>query len=130
MSRLKVEMEFLINVSPDLLLSFISVPENLERWFCDTVKDRGNGNFVFIWDKNEDLAKIVKNNNFDLVQFKFNNDDSENEFSFEFRIDEDELTGDISLIITDYMDEEDIDDLKLVWEKQVNKLKSILGSNA
>ena len=47
----------------------------------------------------------------------------------EFRIEKDDLTGDISLIITDFADEgSDQETSKRLWDSQVNKLLHVIGS--
>jgi len=39
----------------------------------------------------------------------------------------DELTGDVALLITDFAEEEDIEDSQELWNKQISNLKHILG---
>ena len=48
---------------------------------------------------------------------------------FELRIEVDEITQDISLIITDFAeDQEDEEETKLLWNKQIEKLRQSIGS--
>jgi len=56
--------------------------------------------------------------------------DSENEESyFEFAIQIDDLTNDVSLIITDFAEDEDEkEENTLLWDTQVESLKHALGS--
>jgi hypothetical protein len=44
------------------------------------------------------------------------------------RILEDEITKDVSLMVTDYAAEEDLDEVKLLWESQISDLKHVIGS--
>ena len=53
-----------------------------------------------------------------------NDDDS----FFEFRIVIDDLTKDVSLIITDFADEDEIDESKMLWETQIHNLLHAIGS--
>jgi hypothetical protein len=46
---------------------------------------------------------------------------------FELRIHEDALTGNITLIVTDFADADDVEDAKLLWEEQVKMLSRSLG---
>ncbi|NNJ56277.1 MAG: SRPBCC domain-containing protein, partial [Bacteroidia bacterium] len=39
----------------------------------------------------------------------------------------DELTGDIGLLITDWVDADDVENMNLLWESQVNDLRHALG---
>jgi hypothetical protein len=47
---------------------------------------------------------------------------------FEFRISQDELTGDVSLIIIDFAKEDEVDETRGLWDTQIADLKHILGS--
>ena len=48
---------------------------------------------------------------------------------FEFRIQRDDLTNDISLIITDFADtSSERESSKLLWNSQVEKLMHVIGS--
>ena len=40
----------------------------------------------------------------------------------------DEITKDVSLMITDYAEEDEVDEGKMLWENMVSELKQILGS--
>jgi hypothetical protein len=51
----------------------------------------------------------------------------ERRYYFEFRITQDELTGDVSLIITDFADEDEIEETKGLWNNQIADLKHMLG---
>ncbi|TYA62909.1 START-like domain-containing protein, partial [Seonamhaeicola marinus] len=47
---------------------------------------------------------------------------------FEIRIQVDEITKDVSLMITDFAEEDEIDEAKMLWENQISDLKHVLGS--
>lgn len=44
------------------------------------------------------------------------------------RIVVDEITKDVSLIITDFTEEDEVDEAKMLWENQISDLKHVLGS--
>ncbi|MFN2262569.1 MAG: START-like domain-containing protein, partial [Psychroflexus sp.] len=46
--KVKFEMEFPIQVSPNLLYQYISTPSGLSEWFADNVNSRGEL-FSFMW---------------------------------------------------------------------------------
>ena len=51
------------------------------------------------------------------------------DFYFELRIQFDEITKDVSLIVTDFADdEEEVEESKLLWTNQIADLKKVLGS--
>ena len=125
--RIKFEMEFPIKVSQKLLFQYISTPSGLSEWFADNVNSRGEI-FIFIWDDSEESAKLIKKINNEKIQFQWL-DDEETDYYFELRIQFDEITKDVSLIVTDYAEDEDeVEESKLLWTNQISDLKKVLGS--
>ena len=125
--RIKFEMEFPIKVSQKLLFQYISTPSGLSEWFADNVNSRGEI-FIFIWDDSEESAKLIRKNNDEKIQFQWLDDES-TDFYFELRIQFDEITKDVSLIVTDFADdEEEVEESKLLWTNQIADLKKVLGS--
>jgi hypothetical protein len=47
---------------------------------------------------------------------------------FEFKIQVDEITKDVSLIITDFAEEDEIEESKMLWENQIDELKHGIGA--
>ena len=125
--RIKFEMEFPIKVSQKLLFQYISTPSGLSEWFADNVNSRGEI-FIFIWDDSEESAKLIRKNNNEKIQFQWLDDEDSN-YYFELRIPFDEITKDVSLIVTDFADdEEEVEESKLLWTNQISDLKKVLGS--
>lgn len=123
--KIKYELEFVIHSSPTLLYQYISTPSGLSEWFADNVNSRGE-KFTFIWDGAEEEAKLVRKKNGELVKFKWvENDDA---YFFEIKIVVDEITKDVSLVITDFAEEDEVDEAKMLWENQISDLKQVLGS--
>jgi hypothetical protein len=44
------------------------------------------------------------------------------------RIQVDDITKDVSLMITDFADEDEVDEGKMLWENMISNLKHVLGS--
>jgi uncharacterized protein YndB with AHSA1/START domain len=122
----KFELEYVIRTSAGILYELISTPSGLSEWFSDDVNIR-DGYFTFYWDGSEQRAKLLGFKEEKYIRLRWV-DKPEGTY-FEFRIERDELTGDISLIITDFADEaSDQQTSKLLWDSQVNKLLGVLGS--
>lgn len=47
---------------------------------------------------------------------------------FELRIQVDDITKDVSLMITDFAEEDEIEEGKMLWDNMISDLKQILGS--
>lgn len=126
--KIKYEMEFPITASPQLLYQYISTSSGLSEWFADNVNSRGEI-FTFIWDGEAEKAKISTKKSSEKVKFRWI-DEAENEtnYFFEFRIQEDELTKDVSLVVTDFAEEGEVEEAKQLWETQIAELKLVLGS--
>lgn len=122
----KFEMEFVFHASAEMLYEFLSTPSGLSEWFCDDLNIR-NGIYTFIWDDQLQQARLLKTVEFQVVRFQWV--DKTDGSYFEFRIQRDDLTNDISLIITDFADSAgDRESSKLLWNSQVEKLMHVMGS--
>ena len=124
--KVKYELEFPIQASPNMLYQYISSASSLTEWFADDVNSRGKI-FSFFWDGSEEKAELISSKKNQFVKFKWL-DNEDNSF-FEIRIVVDELTKDASLIITDFSDEDEVDESKMLWESQIADLKQVLGSS-
>ena len=122
----KYEMEFPIHVSPSLLYQYISTPSGMSEWYADNVNSRGEY-FTFIWEGSEEKARLLGKKNGERVKFRWV-DDEETDSYFELRIQVDEITKDVSLIVTDYAEEDEIEEGKMLWENMISNLKHVLGS--
>lgn len=126
--KIKIEMEFSIHSSPQLLYQYISTPSGLSEWFADNVNSRGEL-FTFIWDDSEEKAKLLSKKSDERIKFRWLTDEDESEpYYFEIRIQVDEITKDVSLIVTDFIHEDEIEEAKMLWENQISDLKQVLGS--
>ncbi len=125
--KVKYEMEFPIQASPSLLYQYISTPSGLSEWYADNVNSRGEF-FTFIWNESEEKAKLLSKKNGERVKFRWLEDEDSSYF-FEIRIQVDEITKDVSIMITDFAEEDEIEEGKMLWENMISDLKQILGSS-
>lgn len=126
-AKVKFEIEFPIQASPQLLYNYISTPSGLSEWFADNVNSRGE-RFTFIWDDSEENALLLQKKNYDKVRFQWENDEGA-DYYFEFKIQVDEITKDVSLIITDFSEEDELEESKMLWDNLVSDLKQVLGAS-
>lgn len=127
MSKIKFELEFPIHASASMLYTYFGTPAGLEEWFADKVNSRSKF-ITFIWDGVEEQAKILINKTNERVKYKWM-ESKDDETYFEFRIEIDAITKDVSLMITDFADsKEDVAESKMLWENQIEELKHTIGA--
>ena len=125
-SKIKYEMEFPIHVSPSLLYQYISTPSGMSEWYADNVNSRGQL-FTFIWEGSEEQATLLTKKSGERIKFRWI-DDEDTDYFFEMRIQVDDITQDVSLMITDFAEEDAVEEGKMLWENMISNLKHILGS--
>lgn len=126
--KVKFEMEIEAKSSMSVLFNMISTPSGLSEWFADDVNIKGDV-FTFFWDGSSEEAKLLSKKKGLSVKFQWIEDVEEGlKTYFEIYIRLDELTNDVALIITDFAEEDEIEEAKLLWESQIDKLKKTIGS--
>ncbi len=124
----RYELEFPINSSPQLLYQYISTPSGLSEWFADNVNSRGEY-FTFIWDDTQENARLSSKKTGEKIKFRWVDDNKKDtDYFFELRILEDEITKDVSLMVIDFAEDDELDEAKLLWENQISDLKHVIGS--
>ena len=127
MNKIKFELELPIHASPSMLYQYISTPSALQEWFAEKVNSRGKI-FSFIWDGVEEQAELVLKKSNERVRFKWLESEDEDSY-FEIKIQVHPLTNDVSLVVTDFVDDEDeIEESKQLWENQIEELKHVIGA--
>ncbi|MEO9571726.1 MAG: START-like domain-containing protein [Polaribacter sp.] len=127
MDKIKFELEIPIHASPTMLYQYISSPSNLQEWFADKVNSRGK-EYSFTWEGEEEKAELITKKTDEKIRFKWLESDDDDSF-FEIKIQVDALTKDVSLIITDFADDEDeVEESKKLWENQIDELRHTIGA--
>jgi hypothetical protein len=126
MSKEKFQIEFSIKSTEKLLFNRLSTAGGLHEWFAGNVKVNGKI-FTFEWDGTEQEAEMIHKKDLKFVRFHWLDDEDEKSY-FEFKINMDELTGELALIVTDFAESDEVEDAKELWETQIAELKHVLGS--
>ena len=124
-NKIKYELEFTVKSSANLLYKYIATPSGLSEWFADNVNSRGEI-FTFIWDGEEEQAKLLTKKLNQFVKFKWADDEDKDSY-FELRIQIDDLTKDVALIVTDFAEEDELEEARMLWESQVDDLHGLIG---
>ena len=113
-------------VSVSILWTSIGTSTGLSEWFANEILVSGN-EYTFIWEKNSELVarqldcKMNRYNRFQWIE------DMGTEAYFEIRIENEPITGQLSLLITDYVEDADKQDHILLWNKNIDNLKHKIG---
>lgn len=125
MERAKLDLEFIFRASPTILYKFLTTPDCLIRWFCDEV-DISGSIYTFVWSGAEETAELVEDVEDERVRFKWEEADDDEEF-LEFRLSRSPVTGETIFEITDYCDDDEMEDQKQLWESQIKQLRIETG---
>ncbi len=123
--KIKFDIEFPIHSSPAFLYQYLSTPDGLAEWFADNVNSRSDI-FTFIWDDSEEDAKRISYKTNERIRYKWLAE--EDDTYFEFRIEVDAITKDVSLMVTAFADEDEVEESKMFWENQISELKQKIGA--
>ena len=120
-------LEYPIHSSINILFDRLSTISGLSEWFADDVNINREGIYTFTWEGSSQEAKLLSKKKGEHIRFQWL--DSEEGMYFEFKIQIDELTSDVSLIVSDFAeDEDDKEDAINLWNAQIDNLKHIIGS--
>jgi len=126
--KIHYSIEYNFHSSPQLLFQYLSTPSGLSEWFADNVNSRGE-DFTFIWNDSQEYAKLIQKKNNERVRYRWiNNEPDQDDYYFEFKIIVDEITKDVSLIVSDYSDQDELEESKMLWDNLVSDLKQVLGA--
>jgi len=125
-TKIKFEIEFPIHATPHMLYQYFGTPSGLSEWFADNVNSRGEV-YTFIWDGSEEKAKVLQERPEEKIKFRWLEEDDPKAF-FEFRLEIDDITKDVSLMVTDFAYEDEVDEAKMFWENQIDELKHTIGA--
>lgn len=113
------------SASQSSLWTMIYDIEGLSEWFADevTLYDRI---YTFTWNKEHASAEIIDIKPQSKIRLRWFDEEDENNY-FEFQLHKLELTGDMTLEITDFAEPDEKSDAITLWESQVDELKRHLG---
>ncbi len=118
------QLEYVFKASPNILFGFLTTASGLSQWFADSV-DIDEEEYIFNWSGAEERAQCIELTEPELARFKW--EDSSEEEYFEFSIAKSEVTGDTILYITDFADDFDLEDQRLLWDNQIHELYKRIG---
>lgn len=122
--RVKIDLEFIFRASPTIIYNFVTTTSCLVRWYCDEV-DITNDTYTFYWTGSNETAHLIDDIEDERVKFKWDHaDDSE---YLEFRMYKSDVTNETILEITDFSDEDEVQETKDLWETLMVELRKECG---
>lgn len=127
MTKRKFNLEYNLNaVSGPILWNAIGTPTGLQTWMADNVTEDGDV-YTFEWSQDEVReAELTHRRINSHIRFHWLDDEDPKSF-FELRMEYNELTGDYTLLITDFAEEDEVEELTDLWETEVNQLMRLCG---
>ena len=132
MGKQRIDIEYpLTTKSPSIVWEQISSAHGLERWLADRVTQEEDV-FTFTWGEpwsEHDIrqAQLIEFVKFDRIKLKWDDDEDDDDTYWEMRIAKSELTNNLTLLITDFADDDDVDALKILWESNLDRLHRASG---
>ncbi len=126
MPKEKFVGEYPINASKKMLYPYFSTASGLAQWFADDVNINEDKVFTFLWDGDENKARMISSRTNSLVKFEFIDDEDEDPPYVEFKLDMNELTQEVFIRVTDYNDM-DAEETNELYESLIHDLKEIVG---
>lgn len=124
MERVSIQMEYIFRASPAILYKFFTAPDCLVRWFCDEVDIQGEV-YTFMWSGAEEVAEVIED--VEEERIKFHWEETEDDEYLEFKMSRSPVTGETILEITDFCDDDEVEDQRQLWESQIKELKKETG---
>lgn len=131
MKKQRLDVEYPLTArKPDIVWGLISTDHGLGRWIADEVEE-SNGNISFTWgqpwaDHHTLTAKVVEREKNSHIRFQWLEEEDPEAF-WEMRIGKSELTDELCLCVIDYAPQEDIDDLRSLWDGNMERLHETSG---
>jgi uncharacterized protein YndB with AHSA1/START domain len=124
----KIELEYLLKTSPKVFENMVSTPSGLAEWFADDVNIKEDI-YTFYWDGSEEQAKLLSKKAGHHMKWKWlREEEEENDTFFEIQFEVDPMTKTLVLHVTDFADENDIEEVTMLWESSIQELKRVLGA--
>ena len=123
MSKEKIKMEYMLKGGTEgIVWSIISTPSGLETWFADKVTTKEK-TYTFHWGKTEKrVAELIQCRTESHIRFHWT-DDEERKSYFELRLVYNELTEALMLEVTDWAEPGEAEEVKDLWDSDIEKMK-------
>ncbi len=129
----KLTIEYPLSTrSPKIVWDMISNAAGLQKWLADKVVEE-NDTMTFTWgqpwtERDTKQSRILEVAKYDHIRLLWDYHEDTHEAFWEMRIEESDVTGNLSLLVTDYaFDDDEENDLRGIWADNFERLHSVSG---
>ena len=131
MSKKKIMVEYpLASKSASMVWGLIGNAHGLGKWMADYVEEH-DGMMTFKWGEvwtQQDIrtSEVIERQENSHIRLKWDVNPSDDDY-WELRIEKSDFSGHLNLLITDHVDEEDVDYMRGVWDDNLSRLHNVSG---
>lgn len=131
MEKHKITVEYPLEAkSPNIVWQLISTAAGLQKWIADYVTEQDD-TMTFTWgeawtEQDTKTSRVLARERNRYIRMKWDYDENEAAY-WEMRIEKSELTGHLTLLITDFADDGDKQYLRDLWDDNLRRLHEISG---
>ena len=128
----KLTLEYPLSTkSTRLVWDMISNAAGLQKWLADQVVE-DEESMTFTWghpwtERDTKTSRILEKEKMNYIRMLWDYHEDTPDAYWEMKIMESDLTGMLSLLITDFADDDDVDGLKILWESNLDRLHRASG---
>ena len=131
MQKLTIEYP-LSTQSPKIIWDFISNAHGLEKWIADKVTEEDDL-MTFTWghpwtERDTKQSRIIEIEKYNHIRMLWDYHEETPDAVWEMSIQKSDVTGELSLLITDYaVDDDEEADLRGIWDDNLERLHRVSG---
>ena len=129
----KLTIEYPLSTrSPKIVWDMISNAAGLQKWLADKVIEEEDS-MTFTWghpwtERDTKTSRILEKEKFNYIRMMWDYHEDTPEAYWEIRIEESDVTGMLSLQITDFAaDDDEEEDLRGIWDDNFERLHRVSG---
>ncbi len=130
MSKIKFTREYPMNASARMMYPYLNTGSGLSQWLCESAVQLGDRRYRLSWDNQDYLVDMTSPKANKSVRLTFVNNskgEPEDDSYIELSIESSDLTQEHFLLITDYTDVGDDEELTELWDNLVQNLRELIG---
>ena len=131
MQKLTIEYP-LSTQSPRIVWELISNAHGLQKWLADNVTEEAD-TLTFTWghpwtERDTKQSRVIEKEKYSYIRLLWDYHEDTPEAIWEMRIEKSDLTDELNLLITDYVqDDEEEAELRELWDANLERLHRVSG---